>query len=47
MLEKFYQFKNLVENLYKLKISCLRIDGGGEYVSKELSNYLIRCGIRR
>ncbi|CAN4121548.1 unnamed protein product [Withania somnifera] len=45
--EKFKEFKDMVERELGKKIKCLRIDNGGEYTSKEFTNYLKECNIRR
>lgn len=47
VLEKFIEYKNNVENLHGLKITSLRSDNGGEYVSKEFKDFLIQNGISR
>ena len=46
-LEKFKEFKLMVESEVGRKIQCLRTDNGGEYISDEFSSYLVQCNIRR
>ena len=40
VLQKFVEWKTLVENLYESKIKTLHTDNGGEYTSTEFSTYL-------
>ena len=37
----------MVENEVEMKIKCLRLDNGGEFISKEFYNYCEENGIRR
>ena len=37
----------MVEKEATTSIKCLRSDGGGEYLSKEFSDFLCRHGIKR
>ncbi|GKV08051.1 hypothetical protein SLEP1_g19738 [Rubroshorea leprosula] len=46
-LEMFKRFKKEVEQTIGKKIQCLRTDNGGEYTSKEFSDYLQDNRIRR
>lgn len=41
----FVKFKSLVENLLHIKIVALISDSGGEYLSTQLSNFLVENGI--
>ena len=43
--DAFRDFKKHVENNFGCYISCLRSDGGGEYVSHEFDRYLAKHGI--
>jgi len=43
---KFKEFKEIVEGEVEQKIRCLRTDNGGEYSSREFSQYLRECQIR-
>ena len=45
--EKFVTFKNLVEQETKNKITMLRTDRGGEFVSQEFGAYCEKNGIKR
>lgn len=45
-LEKFDQYRRMVENLHGTTIKTLRSDNGGEYTSKKFTEYLINHGIR-
>jgi transposase InsO family protein len=47
VLAKFQEFKAQVENLTGRKIMILRSDNGGEYTSKDFSNFCIEAGIKR
>ena len=47
VLQRFQEFKALVENQTERKIRALRSDNGGEYTSKEFDGYCIQEGIRR
>jgi transposase InsO family protein len=46
-LQYFKKFKSQVENLTGRKIKVLRLDNGGEYTSKDFSNFCIEVGIKR
>ena len=46
-LQRFQEFKALVENQTGRKIRALRSDNGGEYTSKEFDGYCRQEGIRR
>ena len=41
----FFKFKSMAETQFSSKLKILRLDGGGEYVSKEFESYLSVCGI--
>ncbi|MCO5579765.1 hypothetical protein L7F22_033625 [Adiantum nelumboides] len=45
--EVFLEFKVMVEKENGCHIKCLRIDGGGEYMSHSFDDYLREQGIRR
>lgn len=45
--EKFKTFKLMVENQLHCRITCLRSDRGGEYMSTEFQNFCTQAGIRR
>jgi transposase InsO family protein len=47
VLAKFQELKAQVENLTRRKIKVLRSDNGGEYTSKDFSNFYIEAGIKR
>jgi transposase InsO family protein len=47
VLEKFKEFKALVENLSERKIKILRSDNGGEYTSNEFGSFCRDAGIKR
>jgi hypothetical protein len=47
VLARFQEFKAQVENLAKRKIKVLRSDNGGEYTSKDFSDFCIEAGIKR
>ena len=36
----FFKFKSMAETQFSSKLKILRLDGGGEYVSKEFESYL-------
>ncbi len=44
---KFKEYESRVFNDYGLRIGTLRSDNGGEYLSKEFTNYLKSKGIRQ
>ena len=46
-LEKFREFKALVENQCSRKIRALRLDNGGEYISGEFNDFCRKTGIKR
>ncbi|KAL3635739.1 Pyruvate dehydrogenase complex component E2 1 [Castilleja foliolosa] len=43
--EKFTEFQNEVENQLGKTIKALRSDRGGEYMSQEFDDHLVKCGI--
>jgi transposase InsO family protein len=45
VLAIFQEFKSQVENLTRRKIKVIRSDNGGEYTSKDFSNFCIEAGI--
>lgn len=45
-LEKFKEFKNLVENETNKKIKTLRTDNGKEYINNEFKLFLCKSGIQ-
>jgi transposase InsO family protein len=45
--EKFKIFKVHVENETNLKIKCLRLDNGGEFISNEFNKFCETHGIKR
>ena len=47
VLQRFQEFKALVENQTGRKIRVLRLDNGGEYTSKEFDGFCRPEGIRR
>jgi hypothetical protein len=47
VFSKFKEFKSLIENLSERNIKILRSDNGGEYTSKEFSNFCKYVGIKR
>jgi hypothetical protein len=47
VFQHFLNFKTMVEKEKGVSIKCLRSDGGGEYFSKEFSEYLKEHGIQR
>ena len=47
VLNKFQEFKALVENLSERKIKVLRSNNGGEYTSKDFNDFLQEVGIKR
>ena len=46
VFEKFKEYETMVTNMTEKKIKILRSDNGGEYTSKEFSNYLKEKGIQ-
>ena len=46
-VDKFKEFKALVENHTEKKIKVLRIDNGGEFCNKEFKYLCKKCGIPR
>ena len=47
VLARFQEFKAQVENLTGRKIKVLRLDNGGEYTSRDFSDFCIEAGIKR
>ena len=47
VLNKFKEFKALVENLSEKKINILRSNNGGEYTSCEFKAFCKEVGIKR
>ena len=47
VFNRFKEFKALVENLTRKWIKVLRLDNGGEYINKDLTELWAREGIRR
>jgi transposase InsO family protein len=47
VVEKFKEFKDLVENQTKNKIKVLRMDNGGEFYKNEFKEFYKKCGIER
>jgi hypothetical protein len=47
VLNKFQEFKALVENLFEKKIKVLRSDNGGEYTANDFKDFCIEAGIKR
>jgi transposase InsO family protein len=47
VLARFQYFRAQVENLTERKIKVLRSDNGGEYTSKDFSDFCIETGIKR
>ena len=47
VLQRFQEFKALVENQTGMKIRVLRSDNGGEYTSKEFDGFCRQEGIKR
>jgi transposase InsO family protein len=47
VLARFQEFKAQVENLTGKRIKVLRSDNGGEYTSKDFSDFCIEEGIKR
>jgi hypothetical protein len=45
VLSDFRLFRTKVEKMFDRSIKTLRSDGGGEYTSKEFSDYLQQAGI--
>ena len=45
VFEKFKEYETMVTNMTEKKIKIIRSDNGGEYTSKEFSNYLKEKGI--
>ena len=43
----FKQYRDLVKKSTRKSIKCLRMDNGGEFVSKEFKNYCKEAGIER
>ncbi|KAK8926133.1 hypothetical protein KSP39_PZI018401 [Platanthera zijinensis] len=47
VLDRFKEFKNLVENQFERKVKVLRSDNGGEYCSDAFEQYCTEQGIAR
>jgi transposase InsO family protein len=47
VLARFQEFKAWVENLTVRRIKVLRSENGGEYTSKDFSDFCIEAGIKR
>jgi transposase InsO family protein len=47
VLARFQEFKAQVENLTERRIKVLRSDNGGEYISRDFSDFCIEAGIKR
>jgi hypothetical protein len=47
VFNKFKEYKALVENQISMKIKTLRLDIGGEFVSKKFDNFLHECKIQQ
>jgi transposase InsO family protein len=47
VLARFQEFKAQVENLTRRRIKVLRLDNGGEYTSRDFSDFYIEAGIKR
>lgn len=47
VLDRFDQYRRMVENLDNMKVKTLRSDNGGEYTSKEFDDYRAKHGIKR
>jgi transposase InsO family protein len=47
VLARFQEFKDHVENLIGRRIKVLRSDNGGEYTSRDFSDFYIEAGIKR
>jgi transposase InsO family protein len=47
VLARFQEFKAQVENLTRRRIKVLRSDNGGEYTSRDFSDFCIEAGIKR
>ena len=45
VIDKFKQFKSLVENQIENKIKVLRIDNSGKFSKKESEEFYKKCGI--
>ena len=45
--DAFLKYKAYAENHLGTKIQCMRIDKGGEYMSKKFINYMLEHGITR
>ena len=43
----FQIFRELTKNEIDMKINCLRLDNGGEFVSNEFNSYCDENGIKR
>ncbi|POM64196.1 Retrotransposon Tca5 Polyprotein [Phytophthora palmivora] len=47
VLEKFAEFKELIENQTQRRVKCIRSDNGGEYIGKKFISYCAKNGIAR
>jgi hypothetical protein len=47
VFDKFKEYKALVEDQTGMQLKTLRLDNGGEFVSKEFDNILHQCGKQR
>ena len=47
LINKFKEFKVLVENQTEKKIKVLRTDNGGEFCGNEFEEFCKKCGIAR
>jgi transposase InsO family protein len=47
VLARFQEFRSQVENLTGRRIKVLRSDNGGEYTSRDFSDFCIEAGIKR
>ena len=47
VFSKFKEFKAEVENLTERKIKTLRSDNGGEYTSRDFTDFCKEAGIKR
>lgn len=47
VLQKFDEYRCMVENFHNTTVKVLHSDNGGEYTSREFNEYLAKHGIRR
>ena len=45
VVDKFVEFKAMVENQLNAKIKCLRTDNGKEFVNKQMGSKCVHAGI--